>query len=54
MPLVATVKLNEMIVQKSPSMSGSDKLFQDRLQRETTVSINQIVAAIKEIQDYLA
>ena len=54
MPLVPTITLKTIYAQKSPSMNGSDKLYQDRLQRDAMEQMNQIVLAIKEIQDYLA
>ncbi len=53
MPFVRTVELSEVYTQKSPSMSGSDKLHQDRIQRELIVTLNTMMMAIKEMQDYL-
>lgn len=54
MPFVKTVILVGGVIQKAPSMKGSDTLHQDRIQREINDRINALNIAVKEIQDYLA
>jgi hypothetical protein len=51
---VKTIIVTPYTYQKSPTMNGSDKIFQDRTAREMTDKLNQITSAVIEIQAYLA
>lgn len=54
MAFVKTVELTNTFAQKAPTMSGSDRLHQDRLQRENLDRLDKITLAIREIQTFLA
>ncbi len=51
---VKTITPTPYAYQKAPALTGSDKLYQDRVMREMTEKINQMTSALTEIQAYLA
>lgn len=51
---VKTITPTPYAYQKAPTLSGSDKLYQDRVMREMTDKMNQMTSAIIEMQAYMA